>query len=235
MPTSVTLSNINDSISVSPNNSSIYDFTSVADPNCSNNINDQINISINPVPNTIISGGGSVCDDGSQVDVFINTSSGTPPFNAQYSVGIETKFLSNIGYNHTISTNDAGLYSLIKISDSKGCKANTNGFANVYINSIPQVDFTFYPQPVDLNNPLVFFVDQSTSHSSGYWNFGDNSPYINTNFGEISHLYSSQDSATYNVTLTISSDSGCTNSITKQIVINKSFSIYILWLLQTMT
>ncbi len=226
-PTSVTLSNINDSISVSPNSSSIYDFTSLADPNCLNNINDQVSISINPVPNATMSGGGSVCDDGSQVDVFINISSGTPPFNTQYSVGIETKYLSNIGYNHTISTNDAGLYSLIEISDSKGCKANTNGFANVYMNSIPQADFTFFPQPVDLNNPLVFFVDQSTSHSSGYWDFGDNSPYVNTNFGEISHLYSSQDSGTYNVTLTISSDSGCTNSITKQIVVNKSFSIYI--------
>lgn len=227
VPTSVTLSNINDSISVSPNSSSIYDFTSVADLSCSNNINDQVSININPVPTSVISGGGSVCDDGSQVDVLINTSSGTPPFNAQYSVGIETKYLSNIGYNHTISTNDAGLYSLIEIFDSKGCKANTNGFANVYINPIPQADFTFFPQPVDLNNPLVFFVDQSTSHSSGYWDFGDNSPYVNTNFGEISHLYSSQDSGTYNVTLTISSDSGCTNSITKQIIVNKSFSIYI--------
>ena len=71
-PTSVTLSNINDSISVSPNSSSIYDFTSLADPNCLNNINDQVSISINPVPNAVISGGGSVCDDGSQVDVFIN-------------------------------------------------------------------------------------------------------------------------------------------------------------------
>ena len=51
-------------------------------------------------------------------------------------------------------------------------------------------------------------------------------PYVNTNFGEISP-YSSQDSGTYNVTLTISSDSGCTNSIIKQIIVNKSFSIYI--------
>ena len=119
VPTSVILSNINDSISVSPNSSSIYDFTSVADLSCSNNINDQVSININPIPTSVISGGGSVCDDGSQVDVLINTSSGTPPFNAQYSVGIETKYLSNIGYNHTISTNDAGLYSLIEIFDSK--------------------------------------------------------------------------------------------------------------------
>ena len=50
VPTSVTLSNINDSISVSPNSSSIYDFTSVADLSCSNNINDQVSININPVP-----------------------------------------------------------------------------------------------------------------------------------------------------------------------------------------
>ncbi len=226
-PTTAVLTNFNDSISVSPSSSSLYNFRSVSDLNCSNSLNNQVNININPNPSSTISGGGSICDDGSETEIFINTISGTPPFNVEYYQGANTLYLSNIGYNHTIKSNSSGNYSLKKIIDSKGCKASLNGSAKIFVNPLPQVDFTYYPEIIDISNPIVYFTDLSSGHSSGFWDFGDNSSFLNTNFNEVSHLYNAQDSGKYIVTLEISSDSNCINSTSKEITIKKSFSIYI--------
>ena len=35
----------------------------------------------------MLSGGGSICDDGSETDITFTTTSGTPPYNLNYSAG----------------------------------------------------------------------------------------------------------------------------------------------------
>ena len=84
-----------------------------------------------------MSGGGEVCDDGTTVDVIFNTSEGTPTFNFEYTVGISEKIVSNVGYQHVISTNEAGTYSVTNIIDSKGCIGkDITGSADVIINPV---------------------------------------------------------------------------------------------------
>ena len=228
IPTNVTLSNPNDSLAVSPSNTAVYTINSISDPNCSTSITDAATITVNPLPETTISGGGSICNDGSTTDVLISTSAGTPTFNVIYSVGLENRLASNIGFNHIISTNEAGIYTINEVTDSKGCKAqNISGSATVTVNPMPEANFTAYPQPADISNPLIYFIDQSTGHSSGNWDFGDNSGLTPTNFDKLSHMYSDQDSGTYIVQLEIMTDSGCSVITTQTIIIDEVFNLYI--------
>jgi len=224
-PSSVTLSNSQDSIAVSPTTTTVYTVSSVSDINCTSPIIDAATITVNPLPEIMVTGGGSVCDDGSEVDVIITTTSGTPTFNIEYTVGINSRLASNIGYQHVISTNEAGVYSVTKATDSKGCIANSiSGNATVNINPMPEANIIAYPQPVDITNPLIYFIDQSLFHISGVWDFGDGNTAL-SNFDKINHTFG--DTGTYIVSLEVMTDSGCTVTAYYTIIIDQAFKIYI--------
>ena len=221
----VTLSNSSDSIAVSPTTTTVYTVNSVSDINCTSPIVDAATITVNPLPEVMVTGGGSVCDDGSEVDVIITTTSGTPTFNVEYSVGINKQLISNIGYQYIISTNEAGIYSVTKASDSKGCIAKSiNGNATVNINPMPEANITAYPQPANITNPVIYFIDQSIYHVNGVWDFGDGNT-IASNFHKINHTFS--DTGTYIVALEVMTDSGCTTIAYQTIIIDQAFKIYI--------
>ena len=213
---------------MSPTTTSVYTFTSVTDANnCINDFTDAATITVNPLPEVNVSGGGEICDDGTTVDVIFSTSDGTPTFNFEYTVGISDRIASNVGYQHVITTNEAGTYTVTSIVDSKGCIGkNITGSANVTVNPVPVADFAAYPQPADITNPVINFVDQSTGHTTGVWDFDDNNTTL-TNFGKITHRFSDQDSGTYYVELYIETDKGCAASEIKKIVIDQAFMIYI--------
>ena len=222
------LINSNDKISISPNSTSVYTFDAIMDANnCTNTVNDAISITVNQLPEVIVSGGGEICDDGTTVDVIFNTSSGTPTFDFEYTVGITEKVVSNVGYQHVISTNESGTYSVSSISDSKGCIGTSiNGTADVIVNPVPIADFSAYPQPADVTNPVINFIDNSTNHSYGIWDFDDNSTLI-SNFDQLSHRFSDLDSGTYFVELYVESNKGCFSTKIQKIIIDKAFVFYV--------
>ena len=214
-----------DSLSVNPTITTVYTVTSVSDINCSSLIIDAATVTVNPLPEVVVSGGGSTCNDGSEVDVIITTTSGTPTFNIEYTVGINSELASNIGYQHIISTNEAGVYSVTKATDSKGCIAKSiSGNATVNINPIPEANISAYPQPADITNPLIYFTDQSLFHVSGVWDFGDGNTAL-SNFDKISHTFG--DTGTYIVALEVMTDSGCVVTAYQTIIIDPAFRIYI--------
>ena len=173
----------------------------------------------------VISGGGSICDDGTTTDVIFNTTSGTPTYDIEYSVGIDNEFAPGVGYQHVISTNKAGLYTIKNIEDSKGCIGkNLSGSAQVIVNPMPEINFTTYPQPTDINDPVIYFVDQSVGHVSGVWSFGDEDS-LATNFYKVNHTY--KDTGSYLVNLMIATDSGCTVLKSQTIIINQAFTLYV--------
>ena len=97
-PTIIPINNAIDSIAISPGATTTYTINSVTDNNnCVNNITQTVVISTNPLPEVILSGGGSICADGSTTDINFAITSGTPPYNLQYSAGLNANFVSNIG------------------------------------------------------------------------------------------------------------------------------------------
>jgi len=109
----------------------------------------------------------------------------------------------------TMGTYYAAFYDAVN-----DCYCPTTAF-NVY--PVPTVAFT--APTVCSNNPSSF-TDQSTIASGNIvgwnWNFGDGNSSVLQN---PTHQYAS--ASNYNVTLTVTSDLGCTNSITQSVTTNE--------------
>ena len=224
-PGTVTLYNTNDTLVVDPNVTTTYTFTNISDNNCSSTLSEDVTITVNPLPQSVITGGGSVCDDGSTIEVQIVTTGGTPNYNISYNAGITNKFVADVGSPFIINTNESGTYTISEVIDSKGCVAQSiNGSVNVYVNDFPEVVLQAYPQPTTITNPKITFIDASSDHVSGYWDFGDGTIEF-TNFDQLVHTYT--DTGSYEVMLVIESDSGCVSTAYQTIVIDPDFLVYI--------
>ena len=89
---------------------------------------------------------------------------------------------------------------------------------------MPEANIIAYPQPADITNPLIHFIDQSLFHVSGVWDFGDGNTAL-SNFDKISHTFG--DTGTYIVALEVMTDSGCAITDYQTIIIDPAFRIYI--------
>ncbi len=118
--------------------------------------------------------------------------------------------------------NDTVTYTLSDISNS-GCSGTTSG----------SVTATVKPKPTPLfnsSNPCANlstqFTDMSTvtggSISSWSWNFGDLT--ATSNLQNPTHVYTNAN--TYNVTLSITANNGCSKSITAPVLINPTPSVF---------
>lgn len=110
--------------------------------------------------------------------------------------------------------NTPGLYTVSLLSRC-GLSSDTID-ASVLVVGDPVADFTFTDQCVDT---IISFTDASTTPpivttlTSRLWDFGDGSATV---YGQnVTHQYSTP--GTYNVTLTVTNNEGCTNSVTKQV------------------
>jgi hypothetical protein len=226
LPSIFTLNNSSDSISIISSSTSIYTINNIIDNNnCRTDVNQTLTINSNPLPTINLSGGGSICGDGNTADVIFTISSGTPPYNLNYSNGLNSNFVSNIGNFLQISTDQGGFYTIQDLTDSENCKATTiTGSAYVNINPTPEANITVYPQSTTIDNPLINFIDNSNGHINGTWNFDDGNS-TQTNFSNLSHSYT--DTGYFQVSLTIVSDSGCTDTAKQIIIITPSFNIYV--------
>ena len=226
IPTTIPFNNTIDSISISPATQTVYTINSITDNNnCTNNITQELNIITHPLPEVTLSGGGSICNDGSTTDIIFTVNSGTPPYNLTYSAGLISNFIANIGSIYTVSSNQTGIYTIQELTDINGCKATSiSGNAYINVNPLPEANITAYPQPANILNPQINFIDLSSGHTNGIWNFDDGYTTL-TNFNELIHTYN--DTGTFEVSLTVESDSGCTNIAWQTITISPAFNIYI--------
>tara|TARA_B110000238_G_scaffold4648_1_gene4631 strand:+ start:405 stop:2684 length:2280 start_codon:yes stop_codon:yes gene_type:complete len=118
--------------------------------------------------------------------------------------------------NSTISSGDidaTGFYSVI-LTDSNGC--SNSDTINVIINPLPNSDFTFNPQPTDLNNPNILFSNISSANTSYEWNLGDGT--IIENLNNINHIYLF--SGEYDVSLISLNEFDCIDTVIYQIIID---------------
>ena len=170
-----------------------------------------------------------LCNDGSTTEMIFTVNSGNPGYSVNYSVGLENKFLSiNTNSPISINSNQIGIWKITEVIDSKGCRANEKGEKiTINLNPTPVASFDAYPQPTDVNNPFVNFIDNSSGHINAVWDFNNytaNDTIVNNLI--LTHEFMAI-ADTHFVSLNIISDSGCVSSITKEIFINKAFTCYI--------
>ena len=222
--TSATLNNSIDSIIVSPSAVTTYTLIDVTDAFCTNTANGSVIVTVNPLPSATISGGAILCADGSTAQIDI-TSNGTPPFNVIYSDGFNTVALNGINTTYNFQSNTAGTYTLNSITDANGCSGNISGVATIVVNPLPIANFSFMPQPADINNPTIYFTDMSSGHIAGIYDYGDGITEPTILGGQLSHTY--VDTGNYQVLLTVTSADGCTTTVGHTIIIDPAFLIYI--------
>jgi gliding motility-associated-like protein len=99
---------------------------------------DEIIITQDAIPHATISGGGSVCDDGTTTDITF-TFNGLLPWDLIYTNGTASIIKNEILISpYTISTSIAGLYGIELADDINDCIADTiGGPVEVIVNPLP--------------------------------------------------------------------------------------------------
>lgn len=93
-------------------------------------------VSIFPLPTASVSGGDSLCDDGSTATIRIDLT-GAPPWNFYITNGSSTTMVSNqYTTPYFFSTSEPGLYFVPTISDIN-CAGASNGNAQVIVSPVP--------------------------------------------------------------------------------------------------
>lgn len=157
-----------------------------------------------PVPTTTITGIDSVCPGAT---ISLGTT-GTG-FTYLWSPTNSTASTTTVG-NGPVS---------VTITASNGCDFTTD--TTIYNHPNPVADFTITPETSGTPNIDIVFTDASTGASSWIWDFDvtniSPNPSTEVGPGPFNFMYDNQGS--YTVTLTTTSDVGCTNSITKEYLI----------------
>jgi gliding motility-associated-like protein len=118
-----------------------------------------------------------------------------------------------------------GVYPVtLNVKTSDGC-TNTivmNNYISAYV--IPTADFSLSPQPTTIFNSEIFFTDLSSNAAAWNWSFGDLQSSSSTVENPSFSYYVAD---CYNVLLTVTSQNGCIDTITRPVCIDPDVSIYV--------
>ena len=87
----------------------------------------------------------------------------------------------------------------------------------------PTASFLLGPQPTDLDNPNIRFLNTSEDFTNLIWNVGDNQ----TIEDETDFIFTYTDTGTYIAQLIIINEYNCSDTISKNLIINPVYSIFI--------
>ena len=94
-----------------------------------------ITVSVKPLPNAIINGGGTICP-GSPMNLFVDFT-GTGPYTFTYAInGVSQAPVATASDPYTLVATQAGTYTIVSVTDATGCTNTGLGSALV----------TYYPQ-----------------------------------------------------------------------------------------
>jgi gliding motility-associated-like protein len=122
---------------------------------------------------------------------------------------------------------NAGAYDVtLAVVTIDGCKMGMTYPDYIIVHPMPKASFELTPQVVNELDPLVFFGDQSVGATVWNWYFGEPDPTHNTSFLQNpTHVYS--DTGTYTTTLVVFTDFGCSDTTTRQVVVEQNIAFYI--------
>ncbi|MCF8276815.1 MAG: gliding motility-associated C-terminal domain-containing protein [Flavobacteriales bacterium] len=117
-----------------------------------------------------------------------------------------------------------GLYDVsLSITTAEGCVTDTvlSDFIEVF--PLPYANFDMNPEVTNLLDAEIDFTDNSTGNIASWnWNFGDGSA---SNIENPTHLYS--DTGTYTIDLLVTTIHGCTDEVSRQVIIEPDFMFYV--------
>jgi gliding motility-associated-like protein len=123
-----------------------------------------------------------------------------------------------------------GVYDVsLTVVSPEGCVNDTTivGFIETF--DYPVADYSPFPNPANIFEPEVQFTNSSSIDATGFeWFFKDSTSIIGTSIIESpNYEFSSQFPGVYPVTLIVTNDDGCQDSITQEIIVNGVYSFYV--------
>ncbi|MDQ3051177.1 MAG: PKD domain-containing protein, partial [Bacteroidota bacterium] len=195
----VTVASSPANIQVAPALSTSYTLIAINDANCPGTLSGSADVTVNQLPQPLITGDFEICDGESSVLVA------TP--------GFTTYTWSNGSATPSIVSTTPGIFT-VSVIDNNGCEG-TSPAINFIVNQTPVISFT-NDTSLTCEIPSINFFNTSSypSGSEFSWNFGDNGT---SELPNPSHLYSLP--GNYPVTLTISTPAGCTATLSQPVEI----------------
>ena len=120
-----------------------------------------------------------------------------------------------------------GNYSItLTVGSNNGCSASYTNIDLITLAPLPEANFSA-PLSSSTIESNVSFTDNSIGASSWNWNFSDGGDSLNntSSLQDPAHAYSK--AGTYCVTLTVTNNAGCADTIQKCIIIKPEFTLYI--------
>lgn len=131
--------------------------------------------------------------------------------------------------NPTHSYSVPGTYTVtLTATSDKGCASSYTITDMIRVDPYPTAFFSVFPQPTTIRNPKITFSDMSLGATKWAWDFGDLAP--NDIFDvstEQNPMYIYRQPGTYDATLLVTNQFGCTDTITIKITIGPDFSFYV--------
>ena len=147
---------INSSIAIAEGN---YAVTVAGLYGCSDS--DAIEITEDTPGTVTVSGGGSICDDGTTIGVSF-TFNGLLPWDLEFTNGLSSQAIQSIpSANYLFTTSNSGVYDVVVADDVNDCLANTIGTAQVIV----------YPLPVANISPAESFIYEGDTIVLGVGNY----------------------------------------------------------------
>ncbi len=166
---------------------------------------------VNPLPTVIIN--SDKINGCEPLTVQFNDTINQPPSTYNWVFGDGTTGSSIQNPTHTYANH--GTYTVtLTITDSNGCVNHGTKIIDVF--ALPTADFNFSPTVGTAGLPIDFASSSIGNIGTWSWNFGDGST-ESGNFPNITHSYTS--TGYFTISLLVETTSGCTDSISKQILI----------------
>jgi gliding motility-associated-like protein len=209
-------------------------YTVTLSDGCSPSVTDQVTVSLWNLPQPDFSSDTlSLCIEPRGAITFYNltdTTNGMLDTNRVFwDFGDGTPLISQPWDTIQHTYNQAGTYTVSMLVYSQatqgGCQNTHTEVSMISIHALPIADFSSTPNITSMFDPEIQFIDQSGSAIDYYhWDFAglDTSNYPNPLY-----IFPDDTNGVYSVTLTVVDMNGCTDDITKEVIIRAEYGIYV--------
>jgi gliding motility-associated-like protein len=190
---------------------------------CADDYTKTVFVHSNPIPNFTFE---SACEDVSIQFGDASRNPGEHSFLSQWSwdfgipdVDDDTSALQNPAYRY----DSAGNYSvLLRVTNNQGCTADTAISVEVF--EKPVSDFRYDETCENVNTQFISgaVANPNTPVANYIWDFGDGGGREGRNLDSVGYRYGKGNYGAYQVTLLVLTTTGCSDTITKEVVINPS-------------
>ena len=155
--------------------------------------------------------------------MFVNTTNQTTSSDCHWTFGDGNAAFGCDSVLHVYES--PGCYDVtLTVFTDEGCAVSNTITDAVCVEEGPTANFDYNPKEIDHENPITYFINQSTNANSYVWTFDifGSSELINPQF-----TFPQDSTAMYEVCLEAISDLGCRDTICKNVLVSAELFVYV--------